>query len=173
MEKISHIRRIYFDNFTTLSVVFLMKRALIIILLSAISTVSGYLMSGSTWIGKVGISFFHREYNFTKIWWQGAVAVFIILLVLFFLHALLHRKLGIIAARSLHFLLLLVAGAGLYLTYDDFHHNFTHRMLGHHFHNGFYLIWIGWMIVCVFFIFSKGKPKEAIKDRDKTEPAAQ
>lgn len=150
-----------------------MKRALLLFLLAALSMASGYLMSESTWVGKVGISLFHKGYNLTKIWWQGAIAVFIIYLLFFFLHLFLHNKLPVIAAKILHFLFLLAAVAGLYFTYDDFQNDFSHRLLGHHFHFGFYLVWVGWMMVCLFFLFSKRKKKDAILVQGKKEPVTQ
>ena len=139
-----------------------MKRTpILFILLIALSCTSGYLMSRSSWIGKVGITFFHKEYNLTKVWWQGASAVFIILLLLFLLHTFLQGRLHIMAARLTHFVLLLAAGAGLYLTYRDFHNDFTHHLLGRHFHYGFYLLWVGWMMVALFFLFAKKKQDPA------------
>lgn len=132
-----------------------MKRALLLILLAGLSVISGLFMSRSSWIGKVGITFFHKAYNITKIWWQGATAVFIILLLFFFLHSLLQQKLSSVVAKIFHFLLLLTAATALYITWDDFHTNLSHRLLGHNFHNGVYLVWVGWMMECIFFLFSR------------------
>ena len=144
-----------------------MKRTVLLICsLVALSFCSGYLMSEATWISRVGITFFHRAYNFTKVWWQGAIAVFIILLLLFLLHTLLHRLLPIVVARVLHFILLLAATTGLYFTYDDFHHDLSHRMLGWRFHYGFYLVWTGWILIGISFLFRKKIQKKIITGSD-------
>ena len=147
-----------------------MKRKLLfIIFLAFLSATSGYMMSKASWIGRVGMTFFYKEYNLLKIWWQGAIAVFIILSFLFLLHSLVQQKLSTIAARSAHLLILLVAATGLYFTNDDFTHNLPHRLLGWRFHYGFYLIWIGWMLICLFFTFKKNKMTTTITTSDKTE----
>ena len=134
-----------------------MKRSYfpLISLLAVLSVISGYLMSKATWIGRVGITFFHKGYNLLKIWWQGSIAVFLILMILFYVHRFLQQRFPAITARLLHVFILLLVAAGLYFTYDDFHTDITHRLLGRRFHYGFYLIWIGWMMVCLFFIFRK------------------
>jgi len=132
-----------------------MKRSTALILvLMILSVASGYLMSKARWIAKVGMTFFHKGYNLTKIWWQGAIAVFLIFIMLFWAHNKLQQKLGG-NARIIHVLILLVAIAGLYFTYDDFHTDFSHRLLGHMFHYGFYLGWVGWIFICLFFIVIK------------------
>ena len=61
-----------------------MKRVIpFLLFLSGIACASGYLMSKLTGIGKIGITLMHREYQFLKIWWEGAIAVFLGLLILF------------------------------------------------------------------------------------------
>jgi hypothetical protein len=138
-----------------------MKRNIFFLgLLAVLSVVSGYLMSKASWIGRVGMTFFYKEYNLLKIWWQGAIAVFIMLILLFVLHSFIHMKLRIAGARALHFLLLLLAVGGLYLTYDDFTNELSHRMLGWRFHYGFYLSWADWMLICIFFLFKKKPPTD-------------
>jgi len=129
-------------------------------LLAALSAISGYLMSKASWIGRVGMTFFYKEYNLLKIWWQGAITVFIMLILLFVLHSFIHTKLRLAGARAVHFLLLLLAVGGLYLTYDDFTNELSHRMLGWRFHYGFYLFWADWMLICIFFLFKKKPPTD-------------
>lgn len=114
-------------------------------------------MSKATWIGRVGMTFFYKEYNLLKIWWQGAIAVMLFLLLMYMLHRFFARKLPFAQARMAHFLLLLAAGGLLYYSYYDFHHTLTHRMLGWKFHFGFYLVWIGWILVAMHYI-TKPKP---------------
>ncbi len=132
-----------------------MKRSFILILLlAALSIASGCLMAESRWIAKVGISLFHKGYNITKIWWQGAIAVFIVQLIFFFIHFTLYQMTHVVIGRIIHFILLLAAVGGLYLTCYDFQDDYTHQLLGHHFHAGFYLIWAGWMMTAIYFLFS-------------------
>lgn len=138
-----------------------MKRKLLLfLLLMALSSISGYMMSKASWIGRVGMTFFYKEYNLLKIWWQGAIAVFIVLIVLFAIHGLIkvrltQLKVPHLAWKVVNIVLLMLASAGLYFTYYDFSHELAHRMLGWRFHLGFYLIWIGWMVICLFFLFGK------------------
>ncbi len=150
-----------------------MKRSfLLFAVLIALSVLSGVLMSDSSWIGKVGISLMHREYNLTKIWWQGATAVFIVDLLFYFLHSFIYNKLPVIIARMAHFVLALSAAAGLYLTWDDFHTTLSHRLLGWRFHYGFYVVWIGWMVIAISFLLKKKKQNIAAKVQDNKELAA-
>ena len=152
----------------------MMKRTILfIILLMALSAASGFLMSKASWIGRVGMTLFYKEYNLLKVWWQGGIAVFIVIMFLFFIHNLLYNKLPVIAAKFSHFILLLAAIAGFYITYLDFTDDFSHRMLGRRFHYGFYLAWIEWMLVCLFFLFKKKKKKIFAIDSNKTEPTVQ
>lgn len=138
-----------------------MKRNLLLFsLLAALSALSGFMMSKASWIGRVGMTFFYKEYNLLKIWWQGAIAVFIVLMVLFALHLLIkgrfaRLKLPYMAWKGVNIALLMAATAALYFTYNDFTHELAHRMLGWRFHLGFYMVWIGWMIICLFFLFEK------------------
>ena len=135
-----------------------MKRSfLLFTILIALSVLSGLLMSESSWIGKVGISLMHREYNLTKIWWQGAAAVFIVELLLYFLHSFIYSKLPVVMARMVHFILALAAAACLYLSWDDFHTTLSHQLLGWRFHYGVYLVWTGWVVTAVFFLLKKSK----------------
>jgi hypothetical protein len=151
-----------------------MKRTpLFIALLALIAVVSGCLMSGASWISRVGMTFFHKEYNFLKVWWQGTIALFLIFMLLFLFHNLLLQKLPLIAAKAVHVLVLLFAAAGLYYTHDDFTQNLSHRLLGWHFHYGFYLFWTGWILTCLFFIFKRKRTITIITSSDKTEIADQ
>ena len=133
-----------------------MKRTvLFLLLLAMLSVASGMLMSKASWIGRVGMTFFYKEYNLLKIWWQGAMAVFIVMLVLFLLHTAIQKALPSMTARLLHIVILFIVAAGLYFTYDDFSSNLSHRLLGWRFHYGFYLGWIGWGMICLFFAFKR------------------
>ena len=153
-----------------------MKRnILFLLLLALLSVISGMLMSKASWIGRVGMTFFYKEYNLLKIWWQGATAVFVVFLLLFLLHSLIHRALPAVTARLLHIVILVIAFAGLYYTYDDFTNNFSHHLLGRRFHYGFYLGWAGWVLICLFFTFKQSKRVRpgAVTNSNKTEPTDQ
>ena len=130
-----------------------MKRTfLFILILAALSAFSGYLMSQMSWIGRVGISLIHQEYQFLKVWWQGGAVVFLVLLFIFLMHTLLHRALKRWLALLVHILLLLVAIGGMAFTYHDFDDDFTHSILKQRFHIGAYLFWVSWMLICIFFL---------------------
>lgn len=132
-----------------------MKRAIpVIILLAILSAISGILMSDMNFIGRLGVNIVHREYKFLKIWWQGALAVFTTLLILFAIQSILKMKLSKSVSSTVQIVLFFAALGGLYLTYDDFRHDFTHKIIGERIHLGVYLFWVGWMIVSLFHLFS-------------------
>ncbi len=141
-----------------------MKRVIpFLLFLSGIACASGYLMSKLTGIGKIGITLMHREYQFLKIWWEGAIAVFLGLLILFLIHSVFYKIVPFLLAKFLDLVLLAAAIYSLYFTYTDFHVDVSHRLLGEHFHLGAYLFFVGWILICFFFLF-KSKPKKALKD---------
>lgn len=131
------------------------RSASLTLFLSMLSVMSGYLMSHATWIGRVGISLFHSEYNFLKTWWKGAMLVFFILIVLYALQSLVQRSLSKTVAAATHIFAIVAALIGLYLTYDDFRHTTSHRWLGERFHIGVYLFWIGWIVISIYLLMSK------------------
>lgn len=130
------------------------------LVLFVLSVISGILLSRASFIGRTGINLFYKEYKFLKTWWQGALVVFIILLLLALLQSLAQRKLAYKKAKAVQLVCLLLALAGLYFTYYDFRHATTHRLLGERFHLGGYLFWLGWIIVCCLYLFQK-QPIEA------------
>ena len=147
------------------------QKIALLFLLAALSAYSGHLMSKASWVGRVGMTFFHREYNLLKIWWQGAAAVFIVILAVFAVHEMAGHKLHYRVALLVHLLLLLAACGGAYLTYDDFNNNLSHHILGHRFHNGFYLAWGEWILVSMYFLLKRRPVSVSPTDTGKTEPA--
>lgn len=131
------------------------RTAPFLFLLAALSVLSGYLLSKINLIGRTGIALFYSEYRFFKYWWKGALAVFGALLFLFLLQGFLQRKLFHRHAALLHITALVIAVIGLYFTYADFRDDLSHRVIGERFHLGFYLFWIGWMLVSLFYLFQK------------------
>ncbi len=147
-----------------------MKRTIpFLLLITALSALSGYLMSKASWIGRVGITFLHREYNLLKIWWQGGLAVLLVMILFFILQSFIENKLPYWLAKFLHIVLLLAAVCCLYLTYDDFTTDFSHHLLGKRFHMGFYLAWAEWMLICIYFMFMPRKKTTIVTNKDKKE----
>lgn len=137
-----------------LSYFYNMKRALpVITLLALLSAISGILMSDINFSGSIGISLVHQEYHFLKVWWQGGLAVFSALMVLFAIQGFLKMRLARSTSGTIQIVMMLLALWGLYITYSDFRHNFTHKIIGERFHLGVYLFWVGWMIVSLYHLF--------------------
>ncbi len=130
-----------------------MRRNLPFILyLTILSALSGWLMSQMSWIGRVGINWFHKEYRFLKVWYRGGGAVLAILLLLFFLQWLAAKRLPKATARVVQIIALLGAICGLWATYSDFRADFSHGILKERFHLGAYLFWIGWMSISLYLL---------------------
>jgi hypothetical protein len=125
----------------------------ILLLLAALATLSGYLLSKASLVGKVGITLVYKEYSFLKVWWQGALAVFACWLLLLLVQGWAGRRAKGGNAALAHVAALLLATIGLFFTYQDFRNNLSHRLLGERFHIGGYLFWIGWMIISLFYLF--------------------
>ena len=145
-----------------------MKRNILFtLLLAMLSAISGFLMSNMSWIGRIGINMMHKEYKFLKVWWQGGLAVFGALMLLFLIHALLEKKLPFIVAKVMHVLMFFAAVFGLWYTYNDFYDDITHRLLRNVFHIGAYLFWAGWMMTCFFFLAKKreNNPDKLIEEK--------
>ncbi len=123
-----------------------------ILYLAVLSALSGWLMSHMSWLGRIGINWFHKEYKFLKVWYQGGGLVFGILLLLFLLQWLADRKLPQTTARIIQVVALLAAICGLWVTYSDFRSDFTHNILKERFHLGAYLFWVGWMSISLFLL---------------------
>lgn len=148
-----------------------MKRNPIILLLAIIATISGYLISKATLLGRIGISLFYKEYAFMKIWWQAAFVVFITFALLLTIHGIIQKRAKRTTAIVAHIVSLVIAVVGLYLTYHDFRHDLSHRLMGERFHLGFYLFWIGWMIVCVYYLQAQRLSKPPTTTADNTDAA--
>jgi hypothetical protein len=124
-------------------------------LLLGLAVVAGYLLSKATLIGRTGIALFYKEYRFFRYWWKGALLIFAVWMLLFLLHHFLQRHLFRRHAALLHITALVIAVIGLYFTYSDFRNDFSHRLLGERFHLGFYLFWIGWMLISLYYLFQR------------------
>ena len=131
------------------------RNAIVILIMAAMSMLTGYMMSKISLVGRFGINMFHREYQFLKVWWQGALLVFTVWLIIFITHSILNRRVSKASALAANLISLIVAIGGLYFTYSDFRHDFTHNLIGERSHIGFYLFWIGWMGISLFFLAQK------------------
>jgi hypothetical protein len=132
------------------------KYAFVIFTLASLSLLSGILISKMSFIARTAISVFKKKYyyySFMKIWWQGALFNFVLLMLLLGLQIWMHNKLSKSKALLLHLSCLALAIIGLYFTYSDFRTDLSHRWAGERLHLGFYLFWIGWMIISVFMLW--------------------
>lgn len=124
-----------------------------------LATISSIYISKMSFMGRMGISFFYRDYQILKVWWQAALLLFILQLLLILLLWLSRKTLRKTRISFLPgFLLLLAATAAAYLTYVDFTTT-SHKYLRSNFHLGIYLFWAGCALSCVYFMFVKDKPK--------------
>ncbi|HTN47252.1 MAG TPA: hypothetical protein VL098_12960 [Flavipsychrobacter sp.] len=133
-----------------------MKRITYITLFTLIiSIIAGTLVSSASWIGRVGISVFYKEYSFLKAWWKVATFMFLLLMLFYTLQSWAQKKLSVGAAKMVHIFCILAALTGLYLCYDDFQDDFSHSLLGERFHIGIYLFWIGWIVISAYLILTR------------------
>lgn len=131
--------------------------SLLVIFLAALASLSGYLMSKASFIGRLGMTFVYKEYHFLKTWWEGALAVFAVWIILVIIHYFIERKLFKQKAIIVNIIFIFLALVGLYFTYSDFQDTTTHRWLKERFHLGAYLFWLGWIIISVYFMVQKRK----------------
>ena len=147
-----------------------MRNVLFLLYLAALAVISGILFSKVSWVGKVGIRFFYSEYNFFKIWWQGALAVFGLLLLLFIVQAVVKRFAARNTGKAVQFTAVLLALLGLFLTYEDFRNDISHRWLGERFHIGAYLFWLGWISISIFHFVTAPDRRKVENRYVATEP---
>lgn len=142
-----------------------MKRnyPLLIFMLAFISIMSGLLTSGVSFVGRLGINFFYKEYKFFKSWWQSALVCFAFLLLVLLLLYFIDKKLKGSLRQTVLTILLLAFLTGLYITFRDFRKDLSHRWLGERFHLGIYLYWLGAAATSLFFIATKQKIKEHLR----------
>lgn len=128
---------------------------------AALCLLATYLISRISLIGKIGIAFFYKEYRLLRSGWKTFLLFFFLQLLIILLLGFMNKKYS--AKRTIYSacVIFIISLVGLFTTYNDFLHTYSHRLLKERFHIGFYLFWIGIMITCVFFIFiAKNKPPE-------------
>ena len=128
-----------------------------LIYLLVLSAIAGWLIHRMSWIGRVGINLAHKEYKFLKVWYQAGAAVFVTLLILYILQHFATRRLSRSSSNLVNGVALLLALGGLYMTYSDFHSDFTHSILKERFHLGAYLFWIGWISISLYLFATRQK----------------
>ena len=133
------------------------KSSIIFFALLILSVISGWLLSKASLIGRTGINLFYKEYQFLKVWWQGALVVLILLLILWMIHQLIKVRFTRGKATLAHSIALVVYLAGLYLTYNDFRTDLSHRLLGERFHLGAYFFWIAAIMLAIVYLLSPRK----------------
>ncbi|MEJ7912117.1 MAG: cytochrome d ubiquinol oxidase subunit II [Chitinophagaceae bacterium] len=124
----------------------------LLFVLGLLSALSGYLLSRASLVGRAGINLFYKEYKFLKTGWQGALLVFVLLVIVLLAHHAAQTKLAPGKRLGFFLTMLLLALTGLFFTYSDFRHTLSHRLLGERFHLGGYLFWIGWMITSITYL---------------------
>jgi hypothetical protein len=131
------------------------RNAVLVLSLGVLACLSGYLMSKASFVGRLGMTYVYKEYRFLKTWWKGALAVFVVWIILLIIQTIVERKLSRTKATVVHVMFILLAIVGLYFTYSDFQHTTSHRWLKEKFHIGAYLFWLGWIIISVFCIVQR------------------
>lgn len=144
-----------------------MKRnyLLLIFILVFLSLLSGNLTAGVSLIGKIGISFFYKQFSFFQSWWQSSLVCLALMLVVGILLYFIDRSLQGINRKIVLIISFLVFLVGLYFTFRDFRTDLAHRWLGERFHVGIYLYWMGFCIISLFFALTE-KKKITVSDTE-------
>jgi hypothetical protein len=113
-----------------------------------------YLISKISTIGKIGIATTYHEYHWLRVFWLTfAILTLFQLALILTLYSMGKRSTKKIT-NLVSTILLVAGGLGLVLTFQDFMHTYSHRLLKERFHLGFYIFWISWMATCAYFLFS-------------------
>lgn len=145
------------------------KITFLVLLQLLLSFASAMLFSRMSFVGKVSISLFYKEYAIFKTVWKTALAIFIIQLALILVLTIFKKW----SPKWLYIPLILLAigiGAiGAYYTFLDFTTT-SHKHMKLYFHSGGYLFWFNWLISCLFILFiRKNKPINIAETQQKTE----
>ncbi len=141
------------------------KLAVLIIFHSVFTLLQVYLISKISLLGKIGISIAYKEYKFLRSGWKMYLLLMAVQLLIIGLFNYGYKKFG----RRTYFKLIgavaIVTLTGLWATYNDFTHTFSHRLLEEPFHLGFYLFWMGLIATCIFFAVQPAKvsPQEEVQ----------
>jgi hypothetical protein len=147
------------------------RRIYLLIAFQALFTLlQTYLISKISLIGKVGIALFYKQYALLRSGWKTFFLFFAIQLAVIAIFYIVGQRSSKKAARLVAYVLIGMALVGLWFTFDDFLHTYSHRLLKERFHLGFYLFWAGWIISCVFFIRNPMKKIEPVQEASEEIP---
>lgn len=121
-----------------------------------LATVCGVLISQMSFVGRMGITFFYKNYGILKIWWQTALLIFLIHVIFIGVFYIFKRILPRKFSLFLFILLAILGFIGLYFTYENFRTG-TYKLMRNNFHVGFYLFWLGWELNCFYFMIVRRK----------------
>ena len=122
--------------------------AFIQLLLSAISAL---LLAQMSWMGKLGISLFNKNYAFLKSPFQSGAYIFATQLILILILHIIYRTFNKGIRQWICFAIFILGVIGLVYTIYDFNQEFSHKILKTKFHFGAYLIWIGYMLTATYY----------------------
>lgn len=134
-----------------------MQRTRITILILAqalLCLLETYLISKISFIGRVGIATIHKEYRLLRSGWKTFLLLFSIQFAIIIILNIIWKKVSRKSMMLTASTLLGLAVIGFLITFQDFLHTYTHRLLKERFHLGFYIFWLSWMGSCIFFLMT-------------------
>jgi len=152
--------------------VLLRKISWLIFFQAALCALATYLISRISLMGRIGIATFYKEYKFLRSPWKTYLSIIIIQLLIIFLLYILHKRFSRKINLRASAIILILSAIGLWITYYDFQHTFSHRVLRERFHLGFYLFWIGLMITSLFFMIAVPAKEKDIQARFPEDPSS-
>ncbi|MBL7736841.1 MAG: hypothetical protein JNL51_15390 [Chitinophagaceae bacterium] len=139
---------------------------------AALCALATYLISRISLMGRIGIATFYKEYKFLRSPWQTYLSIIIIQLLIISLLYILHKRFSRRRTVRASAVILILSAIGLWITYYDFQHTFSHRVLRERFHLGFYLFWIGLMVTSLFFMIVVPAKEKDIQVRFPEDPSS-
>jgi uncharacterized membrane protein len=113
-----------------------------------------YLISKISTIGKIGIATTYHQYHWLRVFWLTYTILTVFQLALILTLFIIGKRSTKKMTNLVSTIFLVAGGLGLVLTFQDFLHTYSHRLLKERFHLGFYIFWICWMGSCLYFLFS-------------------
>lgn len=142
-----------------------MRRVYYLIITQALlSVAAGVLVSQMSFLGKMSIGLFYRDFALLRVWWQSALLFLAMQLVLIGILLLSRKIMGLGVTSGFAALLLAACVVGVYFTYLDFTET-SRKMMQVYFHSGIYLFWISWGVTCLYFMFFR-KKKDISEDTE-------
>ncbi|MHA4808070.1 hypothetical protein ACX0G9_08180 [Flavitalea flava] len=125
---------------------------LLVLCQGLLSLLEAYLISKISVIGRIGIATVHKEYRLLRSGWKTFLLLFGIQVTIIIILYIVQKKNVKKITTLVTSILLLLGVLGLCVTFQDFLHTYTHRLLKERFHLGFYLFWLGWVGTCLYFL---------------------